>query len=178
MISTREVLEKAARYVAEAQPTIDRLMTKEAAFADRVEKTAVTLVSRGILNESKKAEFVRKCAENHTNILEFVEHLAKLVGADNLSNKSRAQLSNESAGNDVEDEQRLTGTLRNMQRKLIIEDLVVNDPVLSNGDPQVVITAYQTLVNVAPEVSLNKEIVRSMLRTSINTAALIPVSDS
>jgi hypothetical protein len=92
MDPTQEVLEKAARYVAEAQPTIDRLMAKEAAFVERVEKTAAILVNRGILNESKKAEFVRKCAESHTNVLEFVEHLAKLVGADSLGSPSEVKV--------------------------------------------------------------------------------------
>ncbi len=75
------------------------------------------------------------------------------------------------SGGEAEDAQRLTGTLRNMQRKLLLEDLLINDPLLSGEDPQAVITAYQTMVNVAPEVSLNKEnkeIVRSVIRTAVN----------
>lgn len=91
MDPTQEALEKAARYVAEVQPTVDRLMAKEAAFVERIEKTAAILVNRGILNEGKKAEFIRKCAESHTNVLEFVEHLAKLVGADNLGGPSEVK---------------------------------------------------------------------------------------
>jgi hypothetical protein len=78
------------------------------------------------------------------------------------------------SGGEAEDAQRLTGTLRNMQRKLLLEDLMVNDPVLSGEDPQSVITAYQTMVNVAPEVSLNKEIVRSVIRTAVNAVSFSP----
>ena len=91
MDPTQEVLEKAARYVAETQPVVDRLMAKEAAFTERMEKTAAILVNRGILNESKKAEWLRKCAENPGNLLEFMEHLAKLVGADNLGSPSEVK---------------------------------------------------------------------------------------
>lgn len=77
-------------------------------------------------------------------------------------------------GSEAEDERRLTGTLRNMQRKLLLEDLLVNDPVLSGEDPQTVVTAYQTMVNLAPDVSLNKEIVRSVLRTAANAVSFSP----
>ena len=92
MDPTQEVLEKAARYVAETQPVVDRLMAKEAAFTERMEKTAAILVNRGILNESKKAEWLRKCAENPGNLLEFMEDLAKLVGADNLGGPSEVKV--------------------------------------------------------------------------------------
>jgi hypothetical protein len=78
------------------------------------------------------------------------------------------------SGGEAEEEHRLTGTLRNMQRKLLLEDLLVNDPVLSGEDPQAVVTAYQTMVNMAPEVSLNKEIVRSVLRTAANAVSFSP----
>jgi hypothetical protein len=92
MNSTQEVLEKAARYVAEVQPVVDRLMAKEAAFVVRVEKTAAILVNRGILNEGKKEEFIRKCAENPTNVLEFTENMARLVGADSLGSPSEVKV--------------------------------------------------------------------------------------
>jgi hypothetical protein len=78
------------------------------------------------------------------------------------------------AGDEAEDERRITSTLRNMQRKLILEDLMVNDPVLSGEDPQSVITAYQTMVNMAPDVSLNKEIVRSVIRSAVNAVSFSP----
>jgi hypothetical protein len=91
MDHTQEALEKAARYVAETQPVIERLMAKEAAFTERIEKTVAILVNRGILNESKKAEFIRKCAESHVNMLDFTENLAKLVGADSLGGPSEVK---------------------------------------------------------------------------------------
>jgi hypothetical protein len=86
--AVQEALEKAAQYVASTQPVLDRFMTKEAAFATRIEKTAAILVNRGILNEARKADFIKKCADDHGNALEFMEHLAKLVGADHLGGPS------------------------------------------------------------------------------------------
>ena len=52
--------------------------------------------------------------------------------------------------------------------------VIVNDPVLSGENPQAVVTAYHTLINLAPDVSLNKEIARSVVRASVNAVAMSP----
>lgn len=73
-----------------------------------------------------------------------------------------------------QEEAKLTERLRNLQRQLILEDLVVNDPILEGANPQAVATAYQTLIRLAPDVSLNKEIVRSVVRASVNAISMSP----
>jgi len=73
-----------------------------------------------------------------------------------------------------QEEAKFTERLRNLQRQLILEDLVVNDPILEGANPQAVATAYQTLIRLAPDVSLNKEIVRSVVRASVNAISMSP----
>ena len=93
---------------------------------------------------------------------------------DAIKGPASKALSGIMSGNEAEEERKMTGTLRNMQRKLILEDLIVNDPVLSGENPQAVVTAYHTLINLAPDVSLNKEIARSVVRASVNAVAMSP----
>jgi hypothetical protein len=75
---------------------------------------------------------------------------------------------------DQAEEQKLTDKMRNLQRQLIIEDLMTTDQVLAGEDPQMVAQAYQTLVDLAPDVSLKKEIVRSVVRASVNAVSMSP----
>ena len=84
----QEALKKAADYVADAQPQLDAFEAKKAEFAKRAEQTAAILVNRGILNESKQADFLSKCAEDSRFALGFLEKLATCVGADNIGSPS------------------------------------------------------------------------------------------
>jgi hypothetical protein len=64
--------------------------------------------------------------------------------------------------------------VNNMRRSDIISELYSDDPILSEADPSALMDAYNTLVQTAPDVSLNKEIVRSILRQSVNSVAVSP----
>ena len=75
---------------------------------------------------------------------------------------------------DVGEEQKLTDKMRNLQRQLILEDLITNDQVLSGESPDLVAQAYQTLIDLAPEVSLKKEVARSVVRASVNAVSMSP----
>jgi hypothetical protein len=77
-------------------------------------------------------------------------------------------------GGEQQEEQKLTDRMRNLQRQLILEDLMTTDQVLAGEDPQMVAQAYQTLVDLAPDVSLKKEIVRSVVRASVNAVSMSP----
>jgi len=85
---TQEALQKAAEYVADAQPKLDAFEANKVAFAKRAEQTAAILVNRGILDESKQADFLSKCAEDACFALKFLEKLATCVGADNIGGPS------------------------------------------------------------------------------------------
>lgn len=62
----------------------------------------------------------------------------------------------------------------NIRRSAILEDLVANDPILSESSPKDVVNAYRTLVQSAPSMSLNKEVVRAVLRQVVNSVAVSP----
>ena len=62
----------------------------------------------------------------------------------------------------------------NLRRSDLLNDLYANDPILSEQDPNDVMKAYQTIVEASPEMSLNKELVRAVLRQSVNSVAVSP----
>lgn len=64
--------------------------------------------------------------------------------------------------------------LKNVQRQLLLQDLMATDPVLSEADPQAVAQAYQAVVSMAPDVSMQKEIMRAILRQSVHSLAVGP----
>jgi len=68
----------------------------------------------------------------------------------------------------------LSERLKNVQRQIMLEDLMVNDPVLGDEDPQVVVQAYQTVLGTAPELAMNKEVVRAILRQAVHSVAISP----
>ena len=62
----------------------------------------------------------------------------------------------------------------NVRRSIILADLMANDPIIRDADPNVVAEAYKTIVMAAPRVSLDKAQVRSFLRSSVNSVAISP----
>lgn len=61
--------------------------------------------------------------------------------------------------------------LNNLDRKLLLQELIVTDPILS-VDPKKTVDAYQQFLRVAPELSMEKEIVRSQLRQMVSGQSL------
>ena len=66
----------------------------------------------------------------------------------------------------------LSERLRNVQRQVMLEDLMVNNPVLMDEDPDVVANAYSTILRIAPEVASHKEVVRAILREAVHAVAI------
>lgn len=64
--------------------------------------------------------------------------------------------------------------LRNVQRQIMLQDLMVNDPVLSEEPSEKVIEAYNAIHQMAPEVASNKEVVRAILRQTVHSVAVSP----
>ena len=61
--------------------------------------------------------------------------------------------------------------VRDNERGAILEDLIANDPIISEEDPGAVADAYKSMLALSPRLSMNKEIVRSVLRQSVNSVA-------
>lgn len=62
----------------------------------------------------------------------------------------------------------------NVLRETILQDLLVNDPVIRDANPNDVLEAYKTMIMSSPRVSLDKAQVRSFIRSAINSVAVSP----
>lgn len=86
-----------------------------------------------------------------------------------LSSPALDTVSGSSAWSDVAEER-----LRDDMRGAMLADLLSSDPILQDADPRHVASIYKSLVATSPRVSLNKEVVRSVLRSAVNSIALSP----
>lgn len=59
--------------------------------------------------------------------------------------------------------------LDNLRRKLLLQNLLNTDDIIGGGDPELIRGAYQTFTDIAPEQSMNSEVVRSVLRQAVNS---------
>jgi len=53
------------------------------------------------------------------------------------------------------------------KRKALLEDLILNDPILKQEDPNRVKEYYATIYMAAPDISADKSVVRELLRTFV-----------
>ena len=67
-----------------------------------------------------------------------------------------------------------TDGVNNLRRQLILQDLLARDKVLSQEDPNAVVAAYRSVHQVSPDTTLNKEVLRSMLRSAVQSVAISP----
>ena len=64
--------------------------------------------------------------------------------------------------------------IMNVRRSILLADLMANDPIIRDADPNVVTEAYKTMVMTSPRVSLDKGQGRAFLRSSVNSVAISP----
>lgn len=62
----------------------------------------------------------------------------------------------------------------NVRRSILLADLMSNDPIIRDADPDTVIEAYKTMVMTSPRVSLDKAQARAFLRSAVNSVAISP----
>ena len=77
-------------------------------------------------------------------------------------------------GPSVRENKDLSERLKNTHRQIMLEDLMTNDPVLSDAEPQNVANAYSAILSMAPDLASNKEVVRAILRQSVHAVAISP----
>lgn len=63
-------------------------------------------------------------------------------------------------------------TMENMQRKLLLQELMMTDSILSKVNPVKVARAFEQLMRLSPEISKEKEVVRAELRAMVASQAL------
>ena len=62
----------------------------------------------------------------------------------------------------------------NVRRAILLADLMSNDPIIRDADPDTVVEAYKTMVMTSPRVSLDKAQARAFLRGAVNSVAISP----
>jgi hypothetical protein len=63
-------------------------------------------------------------------------------------------------------------TLDNMERKLLLQELMHTDPILSKVSPVKLVRAFEQVLRLSPEISKEKEVVRATLRAMVSSQAL------
>jgi hypothetical protein len=63
-------------------------------------------------------------------------------------------------------------TLDNMERRLLLQELMLTDPILSKINPAKVARAFEQILRLSPEISKQKEVVRAELRAMVASQAL------
>lgn len=64
--------------------------------------------------------------------------------------------------------------VRNVRMAMLLADLMENDPIIRDADPDTVTEAYKTMVMTAPRVALDKAQARAFLRSAVNSVAISP----
>lgn len=72
----------------------------------------------------------------------------------------------------------LTDDLKNMERSSVLQDLMLNDPIISEADPDEVASAYRSLLYFAPQASGNTEVSRAMIRQMLHSDGFSPYDAS
>lgn len=67
-----------------------------------------------------------------------------------------------------------TDAVANVRRQIILQDLMTRDKILSQEDPNAVLTAFRSIHQISPDSTLNREVLRSMLRSVVQSVAISP----
>jgi hypothetical protein len=138
----------------------------------------------------KKKNKSEKTADERDPVLLRIEKQAKLKKSANLLNLfSLGSLLSEThpsqlLANDISDRvmrprdnahrPKHNLTLENMERQLLLQELIMTDPILSRANPQKVAKSYEQILRLSPQISKEKEVVRAMLRQAVATQAIAP----
>jgi len=138
---------------------------------------------------SKKKNKPSKTAEERDPVLLRIEKKAKFKkSADVVSLFALSRLLNQSQTQDgltknINDRfiQSKNGDspknnlgLENMERQLLLQELIMTDSILSKANPQKVAKAYEQILRLSPQISKEKEVVRAMLRQAVAAQAIAP----
>lgn len=66
-------------------------------------------------------------------------------------------------------------SMDNRNRTLLLQELIMTDPILAHQDPKRIVDSYQQILRLAPHLAKEKEVVRSLLRQMTATQSLAPV---
>ena len=78
--------------------------------------------------------------------------------------EEKGYLSRLTKGNDSSDRDAVDSEMQNVQRQALVHDLIANDEIISTYDPKIALSAYNTMLKLAPKASMMPDVVRSVLR--------------
>jgi hypothetical protein len=133
--------------------------TKKAEFAAKAERLKEAMFR----DPSLSSKVVRKSAGAES----FIHAPVKKASSDFMTDFVEAVPNSESY-------KKINEQIRDDVRGSILADLLSSDPILQDADPRQVASIYKSLTSSAPRMSLNKEIVRSVLRGAVNSIAISP----
>lgn len=131
---------------------------KKAEFAAKAEKLRETMLR----DPSLSSKVTTKSAG-----VESLIHAPEKKASDFMDDFMEAVPNSESY-------KKINEQVRDDVRGSILADLLSSDPILQDADPRQVASIYKSLMSSAPRMSLNKEIVRSVLRGAVNSIAISP----
>jgi hypothetical protein len=134
---------------------------------------AVPAVSLSILGPSLDDEMAKAAGFNPMGMMGSVALMQNMVGrpaANRLKAPEESQLV-ESTLQDLTDPAH-EAKIRGINTQAMLQDLVLNDPVISGYDPEEVSTAYNDLVQISPSLADQKLPMQAMLRKQLQQGQL------
>lgn len=139
---------------------LENLLLKERILGERQRRAAVSLPGRASSGSKGGGggSGSGKGGGTATSFLAYLADTAKNYHATDLDQRI----------------EKATAGVNNLRRQLILQDLLVRDKVLSQEDPNTVAAAFRSINQISPDTTLNKEVLRSMLRSVVQSVALSP----
>ena len=78
--------------------------------------------------------------------------------------EEKGYISRITSGNNSSDRDAVDAEMQNVQRQALVHDLIANDEIISTYDPKIALSAYNTMLKLAPKASMMPDVVRSVLR--------------
>ena len=156
----------------EADPVMKAAMDKVAAFKAELgeEETILTPSQRSLLPTALKREIIRAKKAGDEAPLNRLKAAADSIGSM-VSNYVTEKYKQESTPRMTVPS---TSHHDNVDRKLLLERMMVTDPILSNADPKRVVDAYEQFLHLSPELSKEPEVVKGALRNMVASQSLDP----
>ena len=134
---------------------------------------AIELGVRNTEEEDELDSLIPKSAQQRSIYGNALGDLANAVTKETTSGAMEGVKSVIGSGKEKQNK-KFIESARNKYRQIMLERLMVTDPILKGADEQSVLRAYETLVELAPEVSLKEDVTRSILREAVTTTAMSP----
>ena len=121
----------------------------------------------------KLAEIVRESPVAPDDVAKIAESLEKdaAFSFSTVFSRDAKSIPGAFAPGGIDNEQKI---VMNLRRGILLADLMSNDPIIRDADPDTVAEAYRTMVMTSPRVSLDKAQVRAFLRSAVNSVAISP----